>query len=174
MTGSGFRGQGLKEGLGKTRTLPEVYSLRASGNRGPAGGVGATRGARPTATRYHPHGRRLRHAISMSTASSGRVARGTVSTSGPEIAHFVLEPGRDPVILCAGQPRRGSPGPGKPAKEAKRMLQAPNKAGPEDRAGVERPLSPNPSPPGPSGDDGAESKFLSVSAQLASEFHAKV
>ena len=42
------------------------------------------------------------------------------------------------------------------------MLQTPNKAGPEDRAGVERPLSPNPSPPGPSGDDGAESNFLSV------------
>ena len=67
--------------------------------------------------------------------------------SGSEIAHFVLEPVRDPIILCAGQPRRGSPEPGKSAKEAKRILQAPNKAGPEDHAGVKRPWCPNPSPP---------------------------
>jgi hypothetical protein len=67
--------------------------------------------------------------------------------SGSEIAHFVLEPGRDPIILCAGQPRRGSPEPGKSAKEAKRMLQAPNKAGPEDHAGVKRPWCPNPITP---------------------------
>ena len=44
------------------------------------------------------------------------------------------------------------------------MFQALNKAGPEDRAGVERPLSPNRSPPRPSGDDGAESNLLAIKA----------
>ena len=47
--------------------------------------------------------------------------------SGPKIARFVLDPGPDPVILCARRPWRGSPRPGKPAKEARQMLQAPNK-----------------------------------------------
>ena len=50
------------------------------------------------------------------------------------------------------------------------MLQTPNKAGPEDRAGVEHLLSPNPSPPGPSVDDDAESNFLSVATDRRARF----
>ena len=93
---------------------------------------------------------------------------GAVGSHAAQLAHQVLKSlisalSRAEIWLFYAQ---DSPGDdlrsSKPAKEVKRMLQMPNKAGPEDRAGVERPLSPNPSPPRPSGDDGVESHFLLV------------
>jgi len=47
------------------------------------------------------------------------------------------------------------------------MLQALNTASPKDRAGLERPLTPDRPSPGPAGDDGEESNFLSVKIDTA-------
>ena len=72
---------------------------------------------------------------------------GAVGSRTAQLAHQVLKwlissLSRAEIWLFYARDSRGEDL--RAAKEAKRMLKTPNKAGPEDRAGVERPRSPNP------------------------------
>lgn len=106
--------------------------------------------------------------MGMATVSGGY---GHVGLSVPVVLSAIdtsvtVGPGQDLVILLRRTIPERMAGARQARKKGETDVSSIDKVGPENQAGVERPLSQNPSPPRSSGDNGAESNFLSVNGTV--------